>query len=113
MKVRIGFVSLALGASVAVAGCHSHPDEQANVYKALDEGNLRSVMVSQDRSSGVLTLSGIVGSTDRKTQAEKIARQAAPDYTISDQIRIDRNSVLGMAHPAASKTGPSDSKSKK
>lgn len=94
------FAAMLLGASTAMAGCHinAHPDDQAAVYQALDQNNLRSVMVSQDRGAGVITLSGIVGSNDRKTQAEKAVRQAAPGYTISDQLRIDNSGVLGMLH---------------
>jgi len=58
------------------------------VYSALDKNNLRSVTVSQDRGAGTITLSGIVGSMDRRQQAENVAKQAAPGYQIADRIQI-------------------------
>lgn len=58
------------------------------VYNALDQSNLRSITVKQDRGAGTITLSGIVGSMDRRQQAEQVTRQAAPGYQIADQIQI-------------------------
>jgi hyperosmotically inducible protein len=46
------------------------------------------VKVSQDRDKGVLTLSGDVESADQKAEAEQVARQAAPDYSISNEIGV-------------------------
>jgi osmotically-inducible protein OsmY len=76
--------------TLGLSGCHSdqHPDYRMAVYSALDKSNLRSVTVSQDRGAGTITLSGIVGSMDRRQQAENVARQAAPGYQIADRIRI-------------------------
>jgi osmotically-inducible protein OsmY len=58
------------------------------VYNALDKNDLRSVTVSQDRGNGTITLSGIVGSMDRRLHAEQIAKQAAPEYQIVDRIQV-------------------------
>ena len=46
----------------------------------LHSHSLNSVSVSQDREKGVMTLNGDVGSNDLKSQAENLAKQAAPDY---------------------------------
>jgi hyperosmotically inducible periplasmic protein len=59
------------------------------VYSALDQKDLRSITVSQDRGAGTMTLSGIVGSADRRNQAEQIAKQAAPEYQIVDRIQVE------------------------
>jgi hyperosmotically inducible periplasmic protein len=77
-----------LGA-LTIAGCKSsHPDEKSAVNTQLSNNNLSAVSVSQDRDKGVMTLSGNVDSQDLKTQAESLARQAAPDYTIADEIGV-------------------------
>jgi hyperosmotically inducible protein len=80
-----------LAAAFAIAGCHNHadhPDEKSAVTNSLSGNNLSAVSVSQDRDKGVMTLSGNVDSDDQKTQAENLAKQAAPDYTIADEIGV-------------------------
>jgi hyperosmotically inducible protein len=101
-------ISLGLGAllvgTLAVAGCSSHPDEKAAVYQSLNGHDLSSVIVKQDRKSGAITLSGIVGSADRKSQAEQLAKAAAPDYTITDDIQVDSSGLQGMMATATAKS---------
>src|ERR1700749_5046434 len=79
-----------LAGVMAVAGCNraSHPDEKSAVNDALKNNNLSAVSVGQDRDKGVMTLKGNLDSQDLKNQAENIAKQAAPDYTISDEIGV-------------------------
>ena len=82
--------ALLLG-TLAVAGCHNqpaHPDEKTAVNDSLKTNNLGDVSVSQDRDKGVMTLTGNVSSDDQKAQAENLAKQAAPDYTIADEIGV-------------------------
>jgi hyperosmotically inducible protein len=80
-----------LAGALAVVGCHTqpaHPDEKTQVTNLLGSNNLNSVSVSQDRDKGVMTLTGNVTSDDQKIQAETLAKQAAPDYTIADEIGV-------------------------
>jgi hyperosmotically inducible periplasmic protein len=88
--VRFGFgSSVILAGALAMAGCNKHyPDEKSSVTSALDTNNLNAVSVSQDREKGVMTLSGNLASDDQKNQAERLAKQAAPDYTIADEIGV-------------------------
>jgi len=88
-----------LAGVMAVAGCNkpSHPDEKAAVNDALKNNNLSAVSVSQDRDKGVMTLKGNVDSQDLKNQAENVAKQAAPDYTVADEI--------GVRPPGANEAG--------
>jgi osmotically-inducible protein OsmY len=81
--------------SVTVSGgLHpQHPDDKTSVYKALDQHDLSSVNVSQDRESGVITLSGIVGSTDRQQRAQQLTQQAAPGYSIVNRIQVDNAGI--------------------
>jgi hypothetical protein len=84
LTAQLALVATALLA----AGCASHPDDKAAVYAALDKSNLSSVTVSQDRHSGILTLTGIVANGRQKSQAETLAGQAAPGYTVRDRIQV-------------------------
>jgi len=89
-------------AATGFPGCHaSHPDDRAAVYQALNQHDLASVEVSQDRGSGVITLRGIVGSQDSKTRAQQLAQQAAPGYTIQNQLTINSSGLMSMANPHA------------
>lgn len=93
----LGTAVLMAGAMM-FAGCKaSHPDEKSAVTNSLNSNNLSAVSVSQDRDKGVMTLSGNVDTDQAKSQAETLARQAAPDYTIADEI--------GVRPPQASNAG--------
>ncbi|HTZ96599.1 MAG TPA: BON domain-containing protein [Terriglobales bacterium] len=82
-------VSLILCAVLGLAGCNqTHPDEKDAVNNALTANGLGVVTVSQDRDKGVMTLSGDVETQGKKDQAAQVAKQAAPDYTISNQVGV-------------------------
>lgn len=95
--------SAALVAATGFLGCHSasHPDDQAAIYQALNQHDLASVQVSEDRGNGVITLKGIVGSNDGKARAEQLAQQAAPGYTIQNQLTVDNTGLMSLANPNA------------
>jgi hyperosmotically inducible protein len=88
-RILLSSAAILAGAMV-VAGCNkpSHPDEKSAVSDSLKNSNLSAVSVSQDRDKGVMTLKGNLDSQDLKSQAENVARQAAPDYTIADEIGV-------------------------
>ena len=103
IRYKLMLSSAAILAGVLVAGCNkpSHPDQKSAVSDSLKNNNLSAVSVSQDRDKGVMTLKGNLDSQDLKNQAESVARQAAPDYTIADEI--------GVRPPGASEAGSVDS----
>jgi hyperosmotically inducible protein len=83
--------SVILAGTFTVAGCHqnsTHGDEKDAVTSSLNSNQLSNVSVSQDRDKGVMTLSGNVDSADKKAQAETLAKQAAPDYTVANEIGV-------------------------
>lgn len=93
-----------LAGALAVAGCNkNHPDEKSAVTNSLNSNNLSAVDVSQNREKGVMTLSGNVNSDDRKSQAETLAKQAAPDYTVANEIGVRPPGAEGQAGAVASK----------
>ncbi|KAA6464554.1 hypothetical protein DYQ86_00860 [Acidobacteria bacterium AB60] len=97
---------LAIGTSavalIPMLGCQAqHPDDKSAVYQKLTQNDLASVEVSQDRHAGVITLKGVVGSQDSKKKAEDLAAQAAPGYTIQDQLTVQNTGITSMAKPNA------------
>lgn len=101
--------SALVAGTLSLSGCHGqHPDQRMAVYNALDQKDLRSITVSQDRGAGTMTLSGVVGSTDRRNQAEQIAKQAAPEYQIVDRIQVE-SAGLQSEIKAATQTSQLDS----
>jgi hyperosmotically inducible protein len=71
------------------SGCNNqHPDEKGAVTNALKSNNLGSLSVSQDRDKGVMTLTGDVQTPDQKQQAENLTKNAAPGYTVANEIGV-------------------------
>jgi hyperosmotically inducible periplasmic protein len=103
-STRIGLVALGavlLVGLLALVGCQNrHPDVKQAVYNTLDQHDLRSVEVFENREKGEITLRGIVASPDLKTNAEQVAQQAAPGYTIKDQIQVQSAGIEGMVKSA-------------
>jgi len=102
--------SALLATTLTLSGCghNGHPDNRMAVYNSLDQHDLRSVTVSQDRNAGTITLSGIVGSDDSKQKAAQLAQQAAPGYSIVDRIQV-QNAGLQGEMKAAQKDAQLDS----
>jgi hypothetical protein len=97
-------LALGLAATVIACGftaaCHtSHPDDKQAVYNSLTSHGLPSVMVDQDRGKGVIKLTGVVGSAESKDSAQQLAQEAAPGYTVDNQIRVDETGIMSMAKP--------------
>jgi hyperosmotically inducible protein len=102
-RVSLLVTAALLAAVLTFAGCEkaSHPDEKSAVTNSLNSNNLSAVDVSQDRDKGVITLTGDLASQDMKNQAETLAKQAAPDYTVADEIGV-RPPQAGEAASVAS-----------
>jgi hyperosmotically inducible protein len=90
-RICYGFIGVGLLAAFLLVGCNratEHPDVKDAVNSAMTQNGLGVVKVSQDRDKGVITLSGDVESADQKAKADSLARQAAPDYAVSNEIGI-------------------------
>lgn len=87
-------------AGLFVWGCQStHPDDKSAVYAALTQNKLDSVVVAQDREKGVIRLSGIVGNSQSKAQAQAAAQQAAPGYAVQNDIQVQDTGLMQQANP--------------
>lgn len=89
--IRRGAIVIGLSSLFLFAGCSSgpkYPDSKDAVTNSLKQNNMGYIDVSQDRNKGVITLTGNVPTQQAKSQAESIARQAAPDYTIADEVGV-------------------------
>lgn len=97
--------SALLAANIGLNGCHSGQrlDDRMAVYNALDKNDLRSVTVSQDQGNGTITLSGIVGSMDRRQKAEQIVQKAAPGYRIVDRLQVQSTGLQDDIQSATQK----------
>jgi hyperosmotically inducible periplasmic protein len=87
MKGKILVIALL----VFTLGCsqsQKSPDVKADVEKALNQADLRSVSVSQDRDKGVITLAGDVQTEADKQRAEDVARSHANPLVIANQIGV-------------------------
>lgn len=80
-----------LAGVLMIGGCNNGPkyaDSKDAVNNALTQNNLGAIHVSQDRDKGVMTLTGTVPNDAEKTQAENVAKQAAPTYTVANEIAV-------------------------
>jgi hyperosmotically inducible protein len=90
-RTFLAFLGVGLLTAFLLVGCNrtaEHPDVKDAVNSAMTQNGLGVVKVSQDRDKGVITLSGDVESADQKAQAESLAKQAAPDYAVSNEIGV-------------------------
>jgi hyperosmotically inducible protein len=90
-RVWIAIVVAILTGMLVLVGCNretQHPDVKDAVDTAMTRNNLGVVKVAQDRDKGVLTLTGDVESAGQKAQAESVAKQVAPGYSISNEIGV-------------------------
>jgi osmotically-inducible protein OsmY len=82
---------LALLCAGTLAACSSaakSPDVSSSIRSSLDANGLKDVSVSQDRDKGIVTLGGHVAADADKTQAETLAKNAAPTQVVADQIIV-------------------------
>ena len=91
-KYKATWLLLAAFAAVLILGACNNKPQHADVKDAVDTAMTRHdlgvVKVSQDRDKGVLTLTGDVDTPDKKSEAESVAKEVAPDYAIANEIGV-------------------------
>jgi len=85
--VAIPLLALVLG----LAGCsQTHKRSEAdNVRNALEQADLKDVHVSDDADKNTVTLTGTLHSDDAKQRAADVAKSAAPDRTVANEISVE------------------------
>lgn len=104
-RFLLPFAAIALAGVGILAGCNaasSHPDYKSAVTSSLNSNSLSNISVSQDQEKGVITLTGDVSSQDQKTQAESLAKQSAPGYTIANEIGVRPAGIESQASSVSS-----------
>jgi hyperosmotically inducible periplasmic protein len=84
-----GFV-LATAAAALIVGCQpgDQPNVERDVETALSQAGFTEVDVQQDRTTGVVTLTGEVESEADRQRAEQAARTAAGTMIVSNEISV-------------------------
>ena len=87
----LAVMAAALISLFLLVGCN-RDTQRADVKDAVDGAMTRNdlgvVKVSQDRDKGVLTLTGDVDSPEKKAQAERVAKDAAPGYAVANELAV-------------------------
>lgn len=74
-----------------LAGCSTtrpSPDVSGQIRRSLDDAGLKNVSVSQDRTKGVVTLTGNTPDDSDRSQAESIAKSLAAGQVVADEIAV-------------------------
>jgi hyperosmotically inducible protein len=75
-----------------LTGCagtrNQSPDISESLRSSLDQAGLKDVKISQDRTKGVVTLSGNVPTEDHKTNAGNIAKNLAGSQVVANEIAV-------------------------
>ncbi|MCU1284561.1 MAG: transport-associated protein [Acidobacteriales bacterium] len=69
----------------------NNPSVKNNVESALDQAGLKNINVDEDRSKGVVTLKGDVSTQEDKARAEEVARQAAGNSVVANELLVTEN----------------------
>jgi hyperosmotically inducible protein len=67
----------------------SRNSESDAVKKALQQADLKGVTVSDDASKNTITLGGTLHSEDAKKRAGEVAKSAAPNRQIANEISVE------------------------
>jgi hyperosmotically inducible protein len=103
MKIKALITTSLLAVLFVAAGCNqtNRKSEADAVKQALQQADLKDVTVSDDTDKNTVTLGGTLHSDDAKTRAGDIAKQAAPDRTIANEISVqpvgDESQAKGVA----------------
>jgi osmotically-inducible protein OsmY len=84
----VAITLLALLSSSACSQRQNNPSYQDSVKNALEQADLKSVTVDEDRDKNTITLGGRLHSEDAKQQAAQIAQASAGTRTIVNQISV-------------------------
>lgn len=91
MKTKGLFITAMLVALLMGAACtqtNARKSQADAVKQALKQADLKDVNVSDDADKNTITLSGTLHSEEAKSRAADVAKQAASDRTIANEISV-------------------------
>jgi hyperosmotically inducible periplasmic protein len=88
VRTKSIFVVFLMGLLLSVAGCTQRRSEADNVKKALEQADLKGVTVTDDADKNTVTLGGTLHSDEAKAKAGDVAKSAAPDRQIANEISV-------------------------
>ena len=102
MRVKVLITTSLLAVLFVAAGCtQTNKKSDADAVKqALEQADLKDVSVSDDTDMNTVTLGGTLHPDDAKNRAGEIAKQAAPDRTVANEISVpvgDESQAKGVA----------------
>jgi hyperosmotically inducible protein len=90
MKIKALLMTM-LAALFLVAGACNQSTRRSEgdaVKQALEQADLKGVTVTDDADKNTVTLSGTLHSAEAKNRAGEVAKTAAPDRTIANEISV-------------------------
>ena len=90
MKTKMLSIACLLLALITAVACNqtNRRSEADAVKKSLEQADLKDVTVSDDTDKNTITLGGTLHSNDAKARAGDVAKSAAPDRTIANEISV-------------------------
>lgn len=92
MRANRLVVAMAALAMIISVGCSqrraNNPSMKDNVENSLKQAGFDKINVDEDRDKGVITIKGDVGSQADKQRAEEVARQAAGNSVVANEILV-------------------------
>jgi len=102
MLVAIPIVLAALGLACSKERTTNDISYKDSVQKALEQADLKDVTVSEDRDRNTITLGGTVHSEDAKGNAGDVAKAAAGERIIANEVSVQPVGVESEAKDVAS-----------
>jgi len=88
---------LVLGLGIACSKKTVGNVDEGAIKDQMKQANLSDVNVNVDNDKRVVKLDGDVQTDDQKAKAEEIAKNAAPDYVVSNEIGVRPEGASGEA----------------
>lgn len=91
MKIKALLVPVLAALFFVTSACNqsSKKSEADAVKQALEQADLKGVTVTDNADKNTVTLGGTLHSADAKTRAAEVAKSAAPDRTIANEIAVE------------------------
>lgn len=89
MKIKVLLMTTLAAMFLTTAACNQSKKSEADAVKqALEQADLKGVTVTEDADKNTVTLGGTLHSEDAKNRAADVAKSAAPDRTIANEISV-------------------------